>query len=231
MKCMKACFGFSPLDPKGGGTFVTHHMVFQKRFVTEMLQQLHSKTRSNLPWPKLIMSMSRKFYRFSEYKSYCTFMLRYYPGEFNYHPFSQFGESGLRFRDATGIVNDMMVRATVTHGGISYSNTTNYVMTNLDFLSTATVSRHVCPAYIQLDHVYGLRVSLFDGLLVSSVVFGDRDHEQHKRMRLSVSDDDKLIGITNTTIPLTDISINDICITDGGSAELTICSNHVIEVN
>jgi hypothetical protein len=54
----------------------------------------------NIHWPKLLMSYSRKFFRFSEYKTYATFMKRKYPEEFHYHVFRDFGEGGLRFREA-----------------------------------------------------------------------------------------------------------------------------------
>jgi len=51
-------------------------MVFQKKYVKELMDLMNETTKSDLPMPKLIMSLSRKFYRFSEYKTYCSFMVR-----------------------------------------------------------------------------------------------------------------------------------------------------------
>jgi hypothetical protein len=59
----------TPLEPNEGGTFVAHHMTFNKQRVIEMLELMTNTTGSHcMPWPKLIMSYSRKYYRFSEYK-------------------------------------------------------------------------------------------------------------------------------------------------------------------
>ena len=102
-QCMEAMTGFTPLDPEGGGTFVAHHMVFHKKYITELLDLMMRTTKSTLPWPQMIMSYSKQFYRFSEYKTYTTFMKRYHPEHFFYHPLSCYGEGGLRFREANDV--------------------------------------------------------------------------------------------------------------------------------
>ena len=83
--CMRALIGFTPLEPVEGGTFVAHHMVFQTKYVKEMLDLMAEKTNCSRPWPLMIMAASKKFYRFSEYKTYATFMLKTHPEEFHYH--------------------------------------------------------------------------------------------------------------------------------------------------
>jgi hypothetical protein len=115
--CMRALTGFSPLEPSEGGTFVAHHMVFQTKYVTEMLQLMAEKTGSNVPWPLMIMAASRRFYRFSEYKTYATFMLKMHPEVFHYHELALFGEGGLRFREANKIVDDMLKASKIRDGG------------------------------------------------------------------------------------------------------------------
>lgn len=114
---MRALTGFTPLEPIEGGTFVAHHMVFQTKYVTEMLQLMTDKTGSNVPWPLMIMAASRKFYRFSEYKTYATFMTKMHPEEFHYHELSMFGEGGLRFREANNVVDDMLTVSRIEDGG------------------------------------------------------------------------------------------------------------------
>jgi hypothetical protein len=154
-QCMKALTGMVPLEPVEGGTFVAHHMVFHTEYVKEMLDLMAEKTASSDPWPILIMSYSRKFFRFSEYKTYATFMLRYHPEVFNYHELKLFGDGGLRFREANSVIDEMMKQFVITNGGLSYSNVNNFVRTNWKSLSG--VSNQQCyPAYVQLDHVYGL---------------------------------------------------------------------------
>jgi hypothetical protein len=80
------------------GTYVTHHMVFNKKYVIELLNLMTNKISNKILWPLLIMSKSKQFYRFSEYKTYCTFMKLYHPDEFNYHPLHLYG-NGIRIRD------------------------------------------------------------------------------------------------------------------------------------
>jgi len=163
--CMKALTGETPRDPQGGGTFVAHHMVFNKHYVNEMLSFMGAFTGSTLPWPLLIMSYSRKFYRFSEYKTYATFMLNRHPGEFHYHPLSDFGEGGLRFRDANRIIEQMLASCPLSKGGLSYSQIVGFARQNMEEfqgpISTAQVPQTTAdhcsaPGYIQLDHVYGI---------------------------------------------------------------------------
>ena len=115
--CMRALTGFTPLEPLEGGTFVAHHMVFQTKYVAEMLELMAEKTGCLDPWPLMIMASSRKFYRFSEYKTYATFMIKMHPDEFNYHELSMFGEGGLRFREANTIVDDMLSVSKIKDGG------------------------------------------------------------------------------------------------------------------
>ena len=115
--CMRALTGFTPLEPVEGGTFVAHHMVFQTKYVKEMLDLMAEKTASEDPWPIMIMASSRKFYRFSEYKTYATFMIKKHPEEFHYHELSMFGEGGLRFREANSVVDDMLKVLKIQDGG------------------------------------------------------------------------------------------------------------------
>ena len=153
--CMKSLINIYPLEPKEGGTFVTHHMVFNKIRVIEMIDLMKNNTGyHNIPWPKLIMSYSRKFYRFSEYKTYATFMINKYPDEFNYHAVNKFGYGGLRFRDSTEIINQVLQICPIINGGIPYEKIKNFLQDN--WYNLPGSNKDLFPAYIQLDHVYGL---------------------------------------------------------------------------
>jgi hypothetical protein len=164
---MRALTGDTPRSPQGGGTFVAHHMVFNKHYVQEMLELMCRHTGSRLPWPLLIMSYSRRFYRFSEYKTYATFMLNRHPADFHYHPLSAFGDGGLRFRDANCVVEQMLAATPLARGGMSYAQVTEYAQQNMvEFKTRPSVSLAALdvrqepsctvPGYIQLDHVYGI---------------------------------------------------------------------------
>jgi hypothetical protein len=153
--CMKALTNMTPVEPNEGGTFVSHHMIFDKNRVTEMINLIIENTGCyNIPWPKLLMSYSRKFFRFSEYKTYATFMISKYPKEFQYHAFRDFGEGGLRFREANEIVKKILLKCPVINGGIPYEKIKLFFDENWKNLPGA--KENLYPAYIQLDHVYGL---------------------------------------------------------------------------
>ena len=153
--CMKALINMIPVVPNEGGTFVSHHMIFEKKRVTEMINLMIEHTGYlNIPWPKLLMSFSRKFYRFSEYKTYSTFMINKHPEEFHYHLFNDFGEGGLRFREADEIIKKILLKCPIINGGIPYKEIKLFFDENWNILPGA--KKNVYPAYIQLDHVYGL---------------------------------------------------------------------------
>lgn len=103
-------------------------MIFNKLCVFEMLSNIMSFTKSTLPWPLLIMSYSRIFYRFSEYKTYATFMIRNYPNRFEYHKLNDFGECGIRFRDAGPVLKDIII--STYHNN---NNTTNNDINDDDY--------------------------------------------------------------------------------------------------
>ncbi len=214
--CMHALCGFWPREPDGGGTFVAHHMVFHVDMVAAMLRQMTEHTGSNLPWPRLIMSQSRQFYRFSEYKTYASFVLHRRsaltidiasaaaserssppsernqgesgastPAVFQYHLLKNFGSGGIRFRGGSEVVEEMIQFCGVIDGGIPYNTVRQFVKRKwVEMAAAATPRKYqpvlhvpdgahlrdVCgdaedsllitdpivPAYLQLDHVYGL---------------------------------------------------------------------------
>jgi hypothetical protein len=154
--CMLELTGFSSLDPvSGGGTFVTHHMIFNKACIKELLELMTDTSSSLLPWPLLIMSQSKKHYRFSEYKTYATFMLRKHPTLFHYHDLYKFGEGGLRFRDADIIISEMLQCCKFEDGGLSFYQVRDFIANNWGKWNLNS-NKNIMPAYIQLDRVYGL---------------------------------------------------------------------------
>ena len=103
------------------------------------------------------MSLSRQYYRFSEYKTYATFMLNKHPDKFHYHDLNCFGEGGLRFREANTIVDEMLKSCRLRKCGLSYKQVSNFMLKKWEELSEKQqLQPFIRPAYVQLDHVYGL---------------------------------------------------------------------------
>ena len=151
--CMEALCGFLPLEPVEGGTFVAHHMVFHSTFVFELLDLMRRTTGSTLPWPLLIMSYSRKFYRFSEYKTYATYMIRRHPGVFMHHGYEMFGEGGLRFREANAVVGEMLSYSPVSpkgSGGLSYSQVVAFVQQSLSPVPISSTAENIIASSVPL---------------------------------------------------------------------------------
>lgn len=203
--CMKALTGFEPLNPPAGGTFVAHHMVFNAEYMKEMLELMNKHTQSgiisssfisttlcfnhvltaDLPWPRLIMAQSRQFYRFSEYKTYATFMLHRHPEEFHHHALSHFGEGGMRFREANSIVAEMLRSCAVSRGGLSYEQVTSFMIERWQQLSEGNekLQPHIKPAYVQLDHVYGLDPDVVEE--ATSLLLDDKGGGKRRNLHLS----------------------------------------------
>ena len=160
--CMMALTGMVAKDPPEGGTFVTHHMVFRKERVLELFELMKNTTHSTLSWPLLIMSYSRSFYRFSEYKTYSTFMSYYHSDELHYYPLSMYGD-GVRIREPEKFIEKMIETCDSSLGGIAYEEIFNYVNSLVKsgaFESERNDKKegnnYIVPAYLQVEHVYGL---------------------------------------------------------------------------
>jgi hypothetical protein len=79
-------------------------------------------------------------------------MLKMHPSEFHYHPLEEFGEGGLRFREANDVIGNMLRSSKIKDGGLSHTQVKEFVLHNWQ---TLTKPGESIPAYIQLDHVYG----------------------------------------------------------------------------
>lgn len=87
------------------GTFVPHHFIMYKSVLEELFQ--HIERKSGKPWFITILSLSSKYWRFSEYKCIATFMKEKTPELLCYHPFEKYG-SGLRFRESRHIFDEII---------------------------------------------------------------------------------------------------------------------------
>jgi hypothetical protein len=143
--------GLSSKSPLPIGTFVTHHMVFDKDYVKEMMEYiLNRKQISNIiPWPIYFLSLCSDFYRFSEYILYSSFMNEFHTKEFYYYPYSEFGKQGIRYRDPTEIIKNIQnsLPNSFYKRYFSYQDIKDYFSLS-----------HPNPklSYVQMEHVYKL---------------------------------------------------------------------------
>jgi len=145
-KCIDYLFDFPPFCPSKEGTFVSHHMVFNKNYLNEMLQYILDKKHIKDSWPIYFISLSHKFYRFSEYMMYSSFMVKFHPKKFFYYPYELYGKTGIRFRDqdTNDIIKNFREKyASKNTGFLSYQEI-------VEFFNEKNHS------YVQFEHVYHL---------------------------------------------------------------------------
>lgn len=171
---MLATCGWAPRQPNGGGTFVTHHMAFHIAVVRDLLAHIGAHMGLELPWPLLLMSLSRRFFRFSEYMTYATFALRRQEGMlrhgaghcldgdddvpiFNYHQLEEFGSGGVRFRDSGDVLRDIVAACGVLDAGVPFERLRRFAVQRWPGDRGGDEDlREGGPGYLQLDRAYGL---------------------------------------------------------------------------
>ena len=143
-KCILYLLGINCAKPVKEGTFVTHHMVFDVEYVKEMIEFVQMKKGISKKWPLYFISLSSKFYRFSEYLLYSTFMMEYYKEAFFYHPYEKYGKTGMRFREPREIIQKIKEKYSFKKDSFfSYQEIADY-FSELSY------------SYVQFEHVYHL---------------------------------------------------------------------------
>jgi len=129
--------GMPALEPEEG-TFVPHHFIMYKSVLEELFTYIERK--SEKPWYLSILSLSKKFWRFSEYKCIATFMMEKKPELLHYHSFQKYG-NGIRFRDSREIYREIM-ELVPSNEDVPYDIILEYIK-----------KWEVVPSYIQLEHL------------------------------------------------------------------------------
>lgn len=151
-KCIQHLLGFHSFSPLKEGTFVSHHMVFKVEYVKEMIEFILHKNEIVKSWPLYFISLSHKYYRFSEYMLYTSFMMHFHKNRFFYHPYEKYGKSGIRFREPEDIIQQISESYSSSQQqsekkDFTYEEISNFFHTN---------SKHELPSYVQFEHVYYL---------------------------------------------------------------------------
>jgi len=147
-KCIRHLLGIDVVKPFEG-TFVTHHMVFEKKYLKDMFQHIQDtlllSCSLSYSWPIYFISLSHSFYRFSEYLLYATFMMHFHSDAFHCHSFEKYGKDGIRFRETTEIIQDMKKeKECKCNTFFTYTDIVDYFSKN---------NKHP-PSYVQFEHVY-----------------------------------------------------------------------------
>ena len=122
------------------GTFVPHHFIMYKSVLEELFE--HIERHCTKPWFMIIIQLSSKFWRFSEYKCIATFMTEKKPDLIKYHTFDKYG-NGFRFRESKPIFDEIM--EFVDTNDVPYEQLLEFVNKKWEDV----------PSYIQLEHLVG----------------------------------------------------------------------------
>ena len=145
-KSIKNLIGLDSIEPPINGTFVPHHFIMHhnvlERFI-RFIEKRNSDRNTNIElWIKIIISLSKTYYRFSEYKCLATFMQTYFPDLLLFYPFELYGRNGIRYRDSSDIMGKIKDFCKI-NSDMSYHKFKEFVQINYDF----------GPSYIQIEHV------------------------------------------------------------------------------
>ena len=147
-KSIKNIINLDTIHPEEG-TFVPHHFIIHHNVIKDMLSYIENNKKENKEnkennkiWIQIIIELSNKYYRFSEYKCLATYMNYYYKDLLKYYPFDEYGKSGIRYRENKEILNKLLSECNIKNG-ISYNDFKNFVKNN--YKDT--------PSYIQIEHL------------------------------------------------------------------------------
>ena len=143
---IKMLTGLEAIEPDTEGTFVPHHFIFHHKIVDSFLHyiEVYNQCNSTNNWIKTIMSLSKHHYRFSEYKCMATFMKKYFPDDFKFYPFNDYGKYGIRYRDSHEIIEKIKEFCNINEtDNLSY----------IDFKKFVNENYNLKPSYIQIEHV------------------------------------------------------------------------------
>ena len=127
------------------GTFVPHHYIFYHRVIKDLIKHIENNTQMN--WIKSIISLSKTYFRFSEYRTLSSFMNKYYPELLNYHLFEKYGKWGKRIRDNSSFL--LEINKFIDEEKIDVSSG----ISCLDFNKFVKRKYNNLPSYLQIEHI------------------------------------------------------------------------------
>ena len=151
-RCIRHLLGVECARPPVKGTFIMHHMVFHKKYVLEMLNNIIYENKLSYGcWPLYFISLSHSFYRFSEYMLYASYMIKNHKNDFFYYPYKMFGHNGIRFRNTEEIIQSIC--RFFYKEGEKREKCFSYKEIELYFERQYVI---LPPCYVQFEHIYYL---------------------------------------------------------------------------
>jgi len=149
-----------PKTPSADGTFVPHHFVFYPKIIRAFIKyiELIHHCTSKKPWFRVILQLSKKYYRFSEYKIIATFMSYFFPRKLHYHPFIHYGKRGIRIRDskeAQCFVQELKKTVSKSTPNQPHAPSPTTYISYRDFSHFMYFKYEDTPSYIQVEHLVG----------------------------------------------------------------------------
>lgn len=146
------------------GTFVPHHMWFDRAPLQAMMRRVAAYYQSSEPWPMLMMRSGSEFGTFSEYWLYASWVAKHSGSPPAYYPYDAYGSTTERFfDDGSGPFSTALRQhATLQHpASPSYAEVRNFVeATYIDAPLPSSIafeqnSRHIKkdPANMHLEEV------------------------------------------------------------------------------
>lgn len=161
---VKHILGTDPIAPPEGGTFVAHHMVFNRAVIRSLIEHIDLRLPGEQPWPAKLLATSEHHYRMSEYMLYSTWVLTLQMEgtavPFAWHSYGAYGKSGIRQREPQQFLEALAAdRALKTgqelHGHPINGYSFKEIVAHLQKLARRSAQLEL-PSHLQLEHVYGL---------------------------------------------------------------------------
>lgn len=142
-KSIQNLIGLDSIEPPIEGTFVPHHFIMHHNVLERLVCFIEERHISD-SWIKIIVSLSKTYYRFSEYKCLATFMRQYFPELLLFYPFELYGKNGIRYRDSSNIIEKLKdFCLSERDNNLTYDKFKEFAKNNYD----------IEPSYIQIEHV------------------------------------------------------------------------------
>lgn len=142
-KSIQCLIGLDSIEPPIEGTFVPHHFIIHHRVLERLICFIEERHNFDCEsWIKIIISLSKTYYRFSEYKCLATFMRQHFPELLLFYSFELYGKNGIRYRDSSNIIEKLRDFCKI-NSDMSYGKFKEFVHHNYEFQ----------PSYIQIEHV------------------------------------------------------------------------------
>jgi hypothetical protein len=124
------------------GTFVPHHFIFYHNILRSLKSYIEKNNGYIESWIEIIISLSHKYFRFSEYRTVSSFIMQTNPDLLKWHEYELFGKYGERIREPLIFLEELN-NFVGEVDEIPYNN----------FIEFVKEKYKVFPSYLQIEHI------------------------------------------------------------------------------